>query len=97
MGAVFSNAESVLCWLGGFNLLEDGESTARMAIEFLRGFNSQPEEYLRTAYKHLHFGDDAGDTKATILAPWLAIKKFFDLEYFHRAWIIQEVGLARHA
>lgn len=97
MGAVYSNAKSVLCWLGEFSQLEDGESTARLAIEFLRCVNSQPEEYLRTAHKHLHFGDDTGDTKATMLAPWLAIKELFDLKYFHRAWIIQEVGLARHA
>jgi Heterokaryon incompatibility protein (HET) len=97
MGAVFSNAKSVLCWLGGFNQLGDGESTARLAIEFLRCVNSQSKEYLRTAHKHQHFGDDTGNTKATMLAPWLAIKEFFDLKYFHRAWIIQEVGLARHA
>jgi hypothetical protein len=32
-----------------------------------------------------------------LLNSWLAIKELFDLEYFHRAWIIQEVGLAVHA
>ena len=37
------------------------------------------------------------DTDGPLLNSWLAIKELFDLEYFHRAWIIQEVGLARHA
>jgi hypothetical protein len=37
------------------------------------------------------------DIEGPLLKSWLAIKKLFDIEYFHRAWIIQEVGLARHA
>ena len=28
---------------------------------------------------------------------WAAIKTFFDIEYFHRTWIVQEVGLAHRA
>ncbi|EJT70773.1 hypothetical protein GGTG_11796 [Gaeumannomyces tritici R3-111a-1] len=28
---------------------------------------------------------------------WYAIKFFFDIQYFHRTWIVQELGLAREA
>ena len=31
------------------------------------------------------------------LSRWNAIKYFFDIEYFHRTWIVQELGLARQA
>ncbi|KAH8592281.1 heterokaryon incompatibility protein [Bisporella sp. PMI_857] len=97
MGAVYSKAEHVLCWLGPFNDQEGGESKARLAIGFLRRFNDKPHEHLRAAHQHLHFGDDTEDTDGALLDSWLAIKDLFDVEYFHRAWIIQEVGLARHA
>jgi hypothetical protein len=97
MGLVYSNAECVLCWLGPFNESEDGEATARLAIQFLRNVTSQPEEHLRTVHDHLHSGEDTSNTDAMILAPWRAIKELFDLKYFHRTWIIQEVGLARLA
>jgi len=98
MGAIYGKAEHVLCWLGPFNdQEEDAESRARLAIRFLRSFNDKPHEYLRAARQHLHSGDDMADMDRPLLNSWLAIKELFDLEYFHRAWIIQEVGLARHA
>ncbi|KAH8177637.1 heterokaryon incompatibility protein (HET) domain-containing protein [Sarocladium implicatum] len=31
------------------------------------------------------------------LSKWNTIKYFFDVEYFHRTWIVQELGLAREA
>jgi hypothetical protein len=98
MGAIYGKAEHVLCWLGPFNdQEEDAESRARLTIRFLRRFNDKPHEYLRAAHQHFHSGDDMTDTDGPLLNSWLAIKELFDLEYFHRAWIIQEVGLARHA
>jgi hypothetical protein len=99
MGALYGKAEHVLCWLGSFNDdQKNAESRARLAIRFLREFNEKPYEHLRAAHQHLHFGDDVTeDTDGALLNSWLAIKELFDLEYFHRAWIIQEVGLARHA
>ena len=96
MGRVFGEAEQVLCWLGGFTD-PDGESRARMTIEFLQEFNKQPDECLRLAHEHLHFERGSEETKDTVRQSWLGIKELFDVEYFHRAWIIQEVGLARHA
>ncbi|CZS98851.1 uncharacterized protein RAG0_07413 [Rhynchosporium agropyri] len=98
MGAVYTNAKHVLCWLGPLSGAE-AESTAVLAIDFLRTFNSSPHEHLQKARQHLHSGDDANMTveDADLLKSWLAVKTLFDLEYFHRAWIIQEVGLAQHA
>lgn len=97
MGAVYGNAEHVLCWLGPSNGQEDGEFSARLAIRFLRRFNDNPNDHLRAARQRLLFGDEMRDTDGELINSWLAIKELFDLEYFHRAWIIQEVGLARHA
>lgn len=101
MGVVYSQARDVLCWLGPFKRLDNGDqshnnqdatggASARLAICFLRRFNSNPHEYLRDARQHLHAGDDIADrtTDETLLNSWIAIKELFDLEYFHRIWII---------
>ena len=110
MGAIFSQAKRVLCWLGPFKSLDNGnndhqhghtvaESSARLAICFLRKFNGKPHEFLQASRQHIHAGDDMADmtTARPLLNSWLAIKELFDLEYFHRTWIIQEMGLAAHA
>lgn len=98
MRHVFGKAQRVLCWLGPFTPPHNGEAIARMAIDFIQKFNANPQDQLREANRHFHFGEgaevNAGDT---IHQTWLAIKAMFDVEYFHRAWIIQEVGLARPA
>lgn len=102
MGYIYENAEHVLCWLGPFaekdhEDVEAREPKARLAIEFLREFNQKPDEFLQAARQELHCEDDVEDTESSLLDSWLAVKELFDIEYFHRAWIIQEVGLARHA
>lgn len=99
MGDVYGKAEHVLCWLGHFPPDLDSERRAKHAINFLRRFNKKPQEYLKAAHQHLHFGEDVAETSddVALLDSWLGIKELFDIEYFHRAWIIQEVGLARQA
>ncbi|KAN0079145.1 Heterokaryon incompatibility protein (HET) domain containing protein [Elaphomyces granulatus] len=97
IGKVFSDAECVLCWLGDFNDLEDGEFRARLATNFLRNFNRKPQEHLQVAYQLLFSENCIAEWKPTVLASWRAVKELFDLEYFHRVWVIQEVGVARHA
>jgi Heterokaryon incompatibility protein (HET) len=99
MGAVYGKAEHVLCWLGPFPDNPDAETKARHTINFLRRFNEKPKEYVKAAHQHLHFGEDVANTSddVVLLDSWLGIKQLFDIEYFHRAWIIQEVGLAQHA
>lgn len=98
MGDIYRQAEQVLCWLGPFpNDDAEAESRARLAFQFLKDFNDGPDEHLQEARKHMHCEDDSADDAGPLLDSWLAIKELFDIEYFHRAWIIQEVGLARHA
>jgi hypothetical protein len=99
MGAVYGTAEHVLCWLGAFPEEEGAVTKAKHTISFLRRFNSNPREHLRAAHQHLHFGEDVAETAddVALLDSWLGIKQLFDIEYFHRAWIIQEVGLAQNA
>jgi hypothetical protein len=99
MGAVYGTAAHVLCWLGPFPDQKDAEARAKHTVSFLRRFNTSPREHLRAAHQHLHFGEDVAETPddVALLDSWLGIKELFDIEYFHRAWIIQEVGLARLA
>jgi hypothetical protein len=96
MGTIYGTAKHVLCWLGTFNG-PGGESRARLTIKFLREFNDKPDEHLEAAQRYFHFGDDRVSADRAMLDVWLATKEFFNIEYFHRTWIIQEVGLARHA
>ncbi|TAQ87061.1 hypothetical protein B7494_g4609 [Chlorociboria aeruginascens] len=93
MGHVFSNAKEVLCWLAAFEVPEVDEPRARSVIEFLRRFNREPFEQLRVVQDYVHSGHGHEEVQES----WLGIKWLFDIDYFHRAWIIQEVGLAQHA
>ena len=99
MGAVYGKAEHVLCWLGPFPPDPDSDTKAKHTLSFLRRFNEKPQEFLKAAHQHLHFGEEVTETAddVALLDSWLGIKQLFDIEYFHRAWIIQEVGLAQHA
>ncbi|KAJ6788679.1 hypothetical protein PWT90_07255 [Aphanocladium album] len=89
MGDIFRNATQVLCWLGAFQDPATEEYLALTAIHFLREFNrDQTKETLSSE-------EIASDRE--LFKCWDAVKAFFDCEYFHRAWIIQEIGLARRA
>ncbi|KAI1878374.1 uncharacterized protein JN550_000556 [Neoarthrinium moseri] len=96
MGAIFHGAQQVLCWLGGFKNPELEEPAALIAIGFLRQFNTDPAGELRKVQEYLHH-DVKSQADDLIHMSWLGIKILFDIEYFHRAWIIQEVGLAHRA
>ncbi|KAI0129592.1 heterokaryon incompatibility protein [Xylariales sp. AK1849] len=96
MGDVFRSAEQVVCWLGGFDNPSLDEPAALMAIAFLRQFNKDPHGELSKVQGYLHNGVKSPEDEVIHMS-WLAIKILFDIEYFHRAWIIQEVGLAQRA
>lgn len=98
MGQIYGRAQHVLCWLGPFtgNCVNE-KKTALLAIHFLREFNKSPHDCLLAAREHFHSCDDLIDSNDASTKSWLAIKQLFDFEYFHRAWIIQEVGLALRA
>ncbi|OAA80057.1 HET domain protein [Akanthomyces lecanii RCEF 1005] len=106
MGDIFRNATQVLCWLGAFQEPATDEHLALAAIHFLREFNEDQTGHLRRIKAAIHKsetetreqsakGDHDGEQQ--LLKTWRAVKTFFDIEYFHRAWIIQEIGLARRA
>ncbi|ETS84747.1 hypothetical protein PFICI_02772 [Pestalotiopsis fici W106-1] len=96
MGDIFRAARQVLCWLGGFENLHLDEPVSLIAINFLRQFNRDQEGELRKVQNYLHHDVKTREDEVIHMS-WLAIKKLFDIEYFHRAWIIQEVGLASRA
>lgn len=96
MGDIFRNATTVLCWLGAFENPDTDEWKAQAAIDFLRKFNEDQRGHLKQIQDYLRDGHLDGDD-GTVLRNWSLLKEFFNLEYFHRAWIIQEVGLARIA
>lgn len=101
MGDIFRHASQVLCWLGPFTNPDKDRQTALLAIQFVKEFNEDQQGHLRRIQTHLHSSSNATDNTVdddeALSTTWSAIKKFFDCEYFHRAWIIQEIGLARRA
>ncbi|PMD12034.1 hypothetical protein NA56DRAFT_587853 [Hyaloscypha hepaticicola] len=101
MGRIFASASRVLAWLG-----HDEEGLTSFAMAVIRGFLEHPEVALHEARILLHLDDpmdndrlDEEDCKRarTEAQRWAAIKAFFDIEYFHRTWIVQELGLAHRA
>jgi hypothetical protein len=101
MGRIFGGASRVLAWLG-----HDEEGSTSFAMRVIRDINDRPEEGLHDARILLHLDDPTEDDhlseedrkRSTVEAlRWRAIKSFFDIEYFHRTWIVQELGLARQA
>ena len=96
MGDIFRNASTVLCWLGHFENPDADEWKAHDVIGFLRKFNEDQRTHLKQIQDYLRDGHLDGDD-GTVARNWSLLKEFFDLEYFHRAWIIQEVGLAQRA
>ncbi|KAF2489003.1 hypothetical protein BU16DRAFT_220854 [Lophium mytilinum] len=101
MGRIFAGAARVLAWLG-----HDEEGLTSFAMAVIRDILKDPEVALHEARILLHLDDvtendrlDEEDRKRsrTEAQRWAAIKAFFDIEYFHRTWIVQELGLARVA
>ena len=101
MGRIFASASRVLAWLG-----HDEEGLTSFAMAVIRDFLEHPEAALHEARILLHLDDpmdndrlDEEDCKRarTEAQRWAAIKAFFDIEYFHRTWIVQELGLALRA
>ncbi|KAI1193334.1 heterokaryon incompatibility protein-domain-containing protein [Nemania serpens] len=109
MGRIFAGARRVLAWLG-WEAGEVGRRHMQLAIRFMHSFMEDPEAGLRDARILLHHDDVAAPAARLALLSeddqrlfeeqarnWEAIKVFFEIEYFHRTWIVQELGLARDA
>ncbi|KAI0099037.1 heterokaryon incompatibility protein-domain-containing protein [Nemania sp. FL0031] len=110
MGRIFAGACRVLAWLG-WEEGEVGRRHMQDAIRFIHLFMEDPEAGLNDARILLHHDQDVtGPLEHLTHLPegdrnrfeeqarkWEAIKVFFEIEYFHRTWIVQELGLAREA
>lgn len=105
MGDIFRHATQVLCWLDGFQEPETDEYLAFTAIHFLREFNKDQTGHLqqiqsailKRKIENREQTSEAAKSELELFKCWHAVKTFFDCAYFHRAWIIQEIGLARRA
>lgn len=110
MSLIYAGASRVLSWLG-WEEGEVGRRHIQNAVRFIHSFMEDPEAGLQKArvllLHHDYLADPAEDLAHLSLedrrlfdeqaAKWEAVKVFFEIEYFHRAWIVQELGLAREA
>ncbi|KAI1173220.1 heterokaryon incompatibility protein-domain-containing protein [Nemania sp. FL0916] len=111
MGRIFAGARRVLAWLG-WEQGQTNRRHMQDAIRFIHVFMEDPEAGLHDARILLHHHQEgvAGTEGGLALVPtderrrleeqarkWEDIKVFFETEYFHRTWIVQELGLAREA
>lgn len=110
MSSIFAGARRVLCWLGWEKGKEDRRH-AQDAIRFIHSFMKDPDAGLNDArillIHHDHLADPTEDHAHLTeqdqrrfkeqARKWEAVKFFFEIEYFHRTWIVQELGLAREA
>ena len=93
MGSIYTSAQRVLGWLG------PDPGTAELAIKLVRKFNHQPEICIESAseLRNVDVMEDSSAKSSFELEAWEAVKVLFELPFFHRVWIIQELGLARQA
>lgn len=102
MSLIYAGAHCVLSWLGWEEGVE-GRRHMQNAIRFIHAFMKDPEAGLREARILLLHHDYLADPTEDLAhlsendrrlfqeqAPkWEAVKFFFEIEYFHRAWIVQ--------
>ncbi|KAF1914884.1 heterokaryon incompatibility protein-domain-containing protein [Ampelomyces quisqualis] len=110
MSSIYASASRVLAWLG-WEEGEEGRRHMQDAIRFIQTFMRDTEAGLNDArilllhHDHLadrtedlaHLSEDNRCLFEEQARKWGAVKAFFEIEYFHRAWIVQELGLAREA
>jgi hypothetical protein len=110
MSLIYTGATRVLSWLG-WEEGEEGRRHIRDAIRFIHAFMEDPEaglqksrvlllhhDYLADPTEDLaHLSEDDRRLFEEQAPKWEAVKFLFEIEYFHRAWIVQELGLAREA
>jgi hypothetical protein len=100
MARIFASARRVLAWLG-WEAGEVGRQHTLAAIRFIHSFVDDPEAGLRDARILLRHQDELSEDDGRRFQDqarvWEAVKEFFAIQYFHRTWIVQELGLAREA
>lgn len=110
MSSIYASASRVLAWLG-WEEGDDGRRHMQDAIRFIHTFMEDTDAGLSDARVLLLHHDYLADPTEDLAhlseedrrlfeeqaRKWEAVKCFFEIEYFHRAWIVQELGLAREA
>jgi hypothetical protein len=110
MSSIYASASRVLAWLG-WEEGDQGRRHMQDAIRFIHAFMKDTEtglsdarvlllhhDYLADPTEDLaHLSEDDRRLFEEQARKWEAVKAFFEIEYFHRAWIVQELGLAREA
>ncbi|KAK3984983.1 heterokaryon incompatibility protein-domain-containing protein [Cladorrhinum sp. PSN332] len=111
MGRIFAQAHRVLSWLG-WEEGEEGHRHTLAAMRFIHDFMEDPEAGILEARILLHHDPNVFTAADATLPPlseddqrrfeeqarkWKSVKVFFEIEYFHRTWIVQELGLSRKA
>ena len=101
MKDVYSQADSVLVWLG-----EDEHGKSQSAIDSIWALIAQCERSVknRTELAKLIFksGDTIGAPSYSRLplpedCDWDALESFYSADWFQRLWVVQEVALAKQA
>jgi hypothetical protein len=78
MGAIYQKAERVVVWLG--------------RPKSLKGAN--PASVLDSLEKSFDIGLEYSAFKPNLKAKWLELTALCELPYWHRQWIVHEIGLA---
>ncbi|KAH6640037.1 heterokaryon incompatibility protein-domain-containing protein [Truncatella angustata] len=92
MGSIYESASRVIVWLG-----TDMSGTAQTAIDVIKSFNRLVEKQLTPQQFHKAWGplhDPDGMIKRNQLEH--AVRLFGNV-WFRRAWVLQEVGVAKDA
>ncbi|KAE9377500.1 hypothetical protein N431DRAFT_398444 [Stipitochalara longipes BDJ] len=95
MGAIYSQAKSVISWLG-----KSGDDSDK-AIELIRNFGEQARKYLHKEipasllpfWETMHWHDFLNDVLRFPMEEqnWVALWKLFGRPYWSRVWIVQEL------
>ncbi|KAI1409248.1 heterokaryon incompatibility protein-domain-containing protein [Hypoxylon sp. FL1857] len=105
MGSIYSSATKVISWLGtGVKNVEMAFSTIRRILEAafkdraeeineISLLNFMKSEVPRTA----DFDQLRPEASENNASPWFSISDLFEQSYWHRAWILQELVLAKSA
>jgi hypothetical protein len=95
MGAIYSQAKSVISWLG-----ESGDDSDK-AIELIRNFGEQARKYLHKEipasllhfWETMHWHDFLNDVLGFPMEEqnWVGLWKLFERPYWSRVWMVQEL------
>ncbi|GJN74097.1 HET domain-containingprotein [Purpureocillium lilacinum] len=84
MNAIYRGAARILVWLG-----RDGEGVAEDAARMVRDLDAVfRDEERHRAFKKAH----SEELHLQRREPWMPLSKMTKLPWFHRIWIVQEIG-----